>query len=583
MLAALIQRLRRERRRVGGWRPSPPLLALLAALLAGLPAAAASLPAAHGEGGAVASDEVEATQAGLEILRDGGNAVDAAVATALALAVVHPEAGNLGGGGFAVVKLGDRLDSLDFRETAPAAASPEMFLDGEGRPRPEASLIGPLAAGVPGSPVGLWELHRRYGALPWSAVVAPARRLAADGFVVTGRLHRSLTGAQEELRRFPESARVWLPDGRPPDRGGRMRLPRLAETLQRYAEQGPQALTRGPAAAAIERLSDRYGGVLKASDLDAYRAVWRRPVHFRAFGWDFASMDLPSSGGIILGQTLTQLERLDWQRLPRFGAARAHLLAEVLRRAYADRYLLGDPASSEVDSGTLLSAAWLDARRATIDRDAATPSAEVARLPAGARSEGTDTTHLSVIDAAGNLVALTTTLNLEFGCKALVPELGFFLNNEMDDFAVAPGRPNLFGLIQGEANAVGPGKRMLSSMSPTVAWRGGESLAVGGRGGSRIPTATVQVLLHLLVDNDPLQAAVNRPRLHHQWLPDRLAAEADALGPETREALVRLGHDIEIWNRSASVNAVRRLGDQTVEAAGDPRGPGSGGVVAPIP
>jgi gamma-glutamyltranspeptidase/glutathione hydrolase len=557
-------------------------LTAFGALLHILVVDAASFPAASGHGGAVASAESASTEVGLDVLRAGGNAVDAAVATALALAVIHPEAGNLGGGGFAVVRMDGQLASLDFREVAPAAASRDMYLDPEGRPIGDASLIGPLAAGVPGSPVGLFELHKQFGELPWTRVVNPARLLAAEGFPVTSRLHRSLSSERETLERFPETARVWLPGGRLPAIGSRMRLPALAATLEAYAEAGPQALTSGPVAEAIERVSTKYGGLLKASDLASYEAVWRQPLTFDAFGWRMASMDLPASGGIILAQTIGLLESLGWREMPRFGADRAHLLAEVWRRAFADRFLMGDPMSSEADSKGLLQPEWLAYRRSTIQSDRASLSADIARWPESPPIESSDTTHIAVADGSGNLVALTTTLNDTFGCRLLVPEAGFFLNNEMDDFAASPGRPNLYGLVQGEANAVRPGHRMLSSMSPTLGWRGSEAVVLGGRGGPRIPTAVAQVLLHLLVDDDPLQAAVDRPRLHHQWLPDILRAEADAVSPETMQELVRRGHEVEIWTRDAKVNAVRVLEDGTFKAAADPRGPGSAGVVDPI-
>ncbi len=567
-------------------------LVALASLLVAVGSRAASFPAASGRGGAVASAEAAATEAGLEILRAGGNAADAAVATALALAVVHPEAGNLGGGGFAVLRLGGRLESLDFRETAPARARPDMYLDADGRPRPEASQVGPLAAGVPGSPAGLWELHRRHGALPWAQVVEPARRLAADGFRVSARLHRALAEKTELLARFPETARVWLPGGAPPPAGSRMRLPELAATLAAYAERGPEALTTGPLAAAVERASAAHGGILETADLAAYRPVWRQPVRFAAFGWSFASIDLPSSGGIAVGQALLQLEALGWPAWPRGGADRAHLLAETLRRVFADRFLLGDPASTAATAEQLLAADWLARRRADLDPNRATPSSAVVSgtgpgaaspVAAAAGAAGpTDTTHLAVVDAAGNLVALTTTLNGSFGCGLLVPETGYLLNNQMDDFTTAPGRPNLYGLIQGEANAVAPGRRMLSSMSPTIAWRDDEAVALGGRGGSRIPTSVLQVLLNLLVDGDPLQAALDRPRLHHQWLPDQISSEPDALAPETRSALEARGHRVTLADPDLSkVHAVRLLPGGRLEAAADPRGPGVAGAVDP--
>ncbi len=544
---------------------------------------AANLPTVHGSGGAVASAAPGATAAGLEVLRAGGNAADAAVAVALALAVVHPSAGNLGGGGFAVLRRGDEVAALDFRETAPAAASERMYLDATGEPIPDASLVGPLAAGVPGSPVGLFELHKRYGALPWRQVVAPAIALARDGFVVTERLERQLADNAQLLARFTETAAVWLPGGKAPAAGTVLRLPALAATLQAYAEQGPGALTSGAAAAAIGAASRSHGGILTAADLAAYRPEWRAPVKFKAFGWEVAAMPLPSSGGIILAQSAGLLERLGFAGRPRFGADRAHLLAESWRRSFADRFLLGDPATSAVRAEQLLAPAWLDRRAATVAADRATPSSQVRPYAPEARRAPTETTHLSVVDAAGFAVAITTTLNGSFGCGLLVPEVGFLLNNEMDDFTTAPGRPNLYGLIQGEANLVRPGRRMLSSMTPSIAWRDGEVLALGSPGGSQIPTSVLQVLLAVIVDGDPLQTAVDRPRLHHQWLPDQITAERDCLSPETAAELARRGHRVVTTEHIGEVSAVRRYGDGRVEAAADPRGPGSAGVVSAAP
>jgi gamma-glutamyltranspeptidase/glutathione hydrolase len=565
-------------------RPLP--LLLLVAMLLPLPARPAAVPAPIGTGGAVAAADPLAVEAGLEILRAGGNAVDAAVATALALAVVYPEAGNLGGGGFAVLRMGGDFATLDFREIGPARARHDMYLDAQGKPVENASIVGPLSAGVPGSPAGLHELHRRYGRLPWPRVVAPARRLAGEGFRVSRYLH-DLLGQEENrklFQRFPESARVWLPKGEPPAIGSLLRLPDLAATLGRYAEQGPRGITTGPVAAAIEQVSSAHGGVLTAADLAAYRPEWRRPLTLEAFGWKFATMPLPSSGGVILGQTFGILERLGWAGLPRFGADRDHLLIETFRRAFADRFLLADPATTAATEAQLLAPDWIARRAAEIDPRHATPSARVKPWPGAgtaAPAGGTETTHLSVVDRDGNLVALTTTLNNIFGCGLWVPGAGFFLNDVMDDFSTAPGRPNLFGLLQGEANAVAPGKRMLSSMTPVIAWKGKEAYALGGRGGSRIPTNVAEVLLNLLVDGDPLQTALDRPRLHHQWLPDRLEAEPDTLAPETRAELERRGHTVLIESYTAKLHAVHLLPDGRVEAASDPRGSGIGGVVAP--
>ncbi len=545
---------------------------------------AADPAAVFGRDGAVATAAPEATEAGLKMLSLGGNAADAAVAAALVLAVVHPQAGNLGGGGFAVLRFGTKTAALDFREIAPAGASPSLFLDAEGKPIPERSLVGPLAAGVPGSPAGLYELHHRYGVLPWPRVVRPAIRLARDGFSVSTRLARAIRRHRKLLERFPATAAVWLPGGRAPNPGDRMALPDLAATLEAYAARGPAALNSGPIAAAVEVTSRSHGGVLRAADLKAYQPLWRQPIHFQAWGWDVVSMPLPSSGGLILACVAGIAQRVGYDKAPPGGALRAHLLLEAFRRAYADRSILGDPTSTEADAAQLLAPAWLDRRAQSIERTRATPSADVRPWPGAAPPpEHTETTHLSVLDGRGNAVSMTTTLNGSFGCGVLVPGVGFLLNNEMDDFSMAPGHPNLYGLIQGRANAVAPGRRMLSSMSPSIAWRKDRILVLGSPGGSRIPTTVLQVLFGVIVDHLDLQAAVDRPRIHHQWLPDRAEAEVGALSPETLAALQAMGHNVRLVRSMGEAHAVLRLPGGFVEAAADPRGPGAAGVLRKVP
>ncbi len=351
--------------------------------------------------------------------------------------------------------------------------------------------------------------------------------------------------------------------------------------LQAYADRGPQALTGGSAAAAIERVVKKYGGVLTAADLASYRAVWRVPIRVRLAGWEVASMPLPSSGGIILGQTVGVLERLGWASLPAGSVERDHLLVEAWRRAFADRLLLGDPATTRASEGDLVAAPWLDRRAAEIDRSRATESRAVTSWQPTPQRELPQTTHLSVADGLGNVVSLTTTLNGAFGCGVLVPRLQILLNNEMDDFTAAPGSPNLYGLVQGEANAVGRGKRMLSSMSPTLAWRGDDVIALGSPGGSRIPTATSQVLLAVVVDGLGLKSAVEAPRLHHQWFPDEIVAEPAALSAADRDELQRRGHAIRSVERLGEVHAVRRTAAGALEAVADPRGPGSAATTRP--
>jgi len=568
------------------------LLATLVVILAALACAERPRPGVGGAPpaagrGAVASAEPVATGAGLAILRAGGNAADAAVAVALALAVVQPQAGNLGGGGFAVVRIAGVTAALDFRETAPAAAHRRMFVGADGQPIPEGSLVGPLAAGTPGSMAGLHALQRRFGRLPWGRVVGPAISLARDGFVVTGRLHDAIVEERDHLARFPESAVVWLPGGAPLAAGTRLRLPELAATLEAYAQGGPEALAGGAVAAAIETAVRRHGGVLSAADLAAYRPVWRDPLRARAFGWEIAAMPLPSSGGIILAQSLMILEARGWDRRSPGGVDRAHLMIEAWRRAFADRYLLGDPGWTRAGPAELLDPRWTARRAASIETENATPSAAVGPWPddagpppvPGRRGAG-ETTHLSTADGEGGFVALTTTLNGWFGCALSVPGAGFFLNNEMDDFTTIPDRPNYFGLVQGEANEVRALARPLSSMTPTIAWRGDETIVLGSPGGSRIPTATMQVLLAMLIDGAAAQAAIDRPRLHHQWRPDETRYEKDALTPDLRAALEKRGHRlVEATGGIGEVHVVRARG-AVLEAAADGRGPGGSGVAA---
>jgi len=572
---------------------------LFALLLVGAMAAKparAGLPG-RGTGGAVSCAEPLATAAGLQALRDGGNAVDAAVAAALMLAVTFPEAGNLGGGGFAVVRVGEQIAALDFREIAPRLARRDLFLDPAGEPLPGASTEGGLAVGVPGSPQGLHELHRRFGRLPWARVVEPARRTAAEGFVVGAHLNRRLgeRDVRAKLDRDPVTAARWRPQGLALPQGLLLRQPELAVTLDRYAKLGPRGIMAGPVAAAVVAVARRNGGILTLEDLESYRSEWREPLRFERFGWQFAVMPLPSSGGVIEGVVLGLLERWNWAAAPRWGAQRWHLLAEAYRRAFADRMLLGDPSTTKVRVEDLLAPKTLEGRAATLDRERATPSSSIAPmapdsvLEPEARRPATETTHLSVIDGEGSAVALTTTLNDNFGSGLWVAPAGFFLNDEMDDFTTAPGRPNLFRLIQGPANEVGPGKRMLSSMAPTLLWRdapqGRETIAIGARGGSRIPTATIQAILSAILDGDDLQKAIERPRIHHQMFPDRIELEPDALSPETRSELERRGHALfDDSINTAKVHAVRRFPDGRFEAATDTRGPGAAkAVVEEVP
>lgn len=525
----------------------------------------------------VVTDAPLATAVGVDVLRDGGNAVDAAVATAFALAVVYPEAGNIGGGGFMVAYFADgRTAALDFRERAPLAATRDMYLDERGEPT-DRSITGHLAAGVPGSVAGLWAAHQRYGTRPWRDLLAPAIRLARDGFTVDEYFASGVRGDSARLSRFPASAALFLPGGRPLRPGETWRNPDLAAVLERIAERGPAGFYEGETADLIVAEMQRGGGLITHEDLRRYEPRWREPIEFRYRGRRVISMPPPSSGGITLALIANILEHDDLGRLGWSTAPALHLTAEAMRRAFADRnHFLGDPDFVEIPLARLLSPQHAAAWRATISRERATPSSEVV-ASATPVEEGSHTTHFSIVDAAGNAVALTTTINELFGSAVTVAGAGFLLNDEMDDFTSKPGSPNLYGLVQGEANAIVPGKRMLSAMTPTIVLdeRDRPWLITGARGGPRIITAVFQVLSNVVDHGMELGAAVSAPRIHHQHLPDVLFYEEGGLAPETVRALEALGHTVQ--PRSGTIGnapSILRRGDQWVGIP-DPRLGGS--------
>lgn len=506
----------------------------------------------------VGSTSVHATEAGLAMLKQGGNAIDAAVAVGFALAVTHPEAGNIGGGGFMVIRFADgRATTIDYRETAPAAAHRDMFLDESGNPVPERSRVGPLAAGVPGSVAGLCYAHSKYGSLPLATVMAPAIALAERGFIVSAGLERSFADGATLLARFPESARIFLKDGAPLVEGDRLVQPDLARTLKRIAERGADGFYRGPVAEAIEREMIRTGGLIRRSDLEAYAPVEREPVRGTYRGYEIISMPPPSSGGIALIQSLNILEAFPIGEYGHNSSRTIHLVAEAARRVYADRSeWLGDPDSFDVPVAGLTSKAYAAELRAGIDPARATPSSEV-KPGTPARFESDQTTHYSVIDSAGTSVSTTTTLNGAYGNGQVVPGAGFLLNNEMDDFSAKPGTPNMFGLIGGAANAIAPGKRMLSSMTPTIVTRDGRPfLILGSPGGSRIITTVLQVIMNVIDHGMDVQEAVDAPRFHHQWLPDEIRIERQGFPLDVRHALERLGHTIAVRADMGDVHAI---------------------------
>lgn len=501
-------------------------------------------PVTASRGMVVTTDRV-ASEVGAEILRRNGNAVDAAVATHFALAVVNPEAGNIGGGGFMVVRMADGTTaSLDFRETAPMAATADMFLDSAGNVSDSLSLVGHRASGVPGSVAGMWEAHRRYGSLPWAELVEPAIHLA-EGIVVHERLASSLRSMQDRLFRFPATARIFLPGNKPPRVGDRLVQADLAETLRRIAAEGMDGFYRGRTAELVEAEMRRGGGIMTAADLGRYRAVWRDPLRFGYRGHEVISMPPPSSGGVTMAAMLKILEGYDLRSLGYLSPEHAHLFAEAARRAYADRNAyLADPDFVPQPTARMISDPYAAERRRTIDRNRATPSAQVAPGLGPVPGEGENTTHYSIVDARGNAVAVTTTINSLYGSLVTVEGAGFLLNNEMDDFTAKPGVPNQFGLVQGAANAVQPGKRMLSAMTPTIVLdpSGRVLLVTGTPGGATIITSIAQTVSNVVDFRMDVATATSAPRLHHQHLPDTLRYERDGLSAATEARLRAMGH-----------------------------------------
>lgn len=492
----------------------------------------------------VASASEHATRAGLEILRKGGNAVDAAVAVGLALAVTYPIAGNLGGGGFMVVRTADgKSVAIDYREIAPAKAGRDLYLDASGKVIPEASTTGYLASGVPGTVAGLSLAQERYGKLKWRDVVEPARRLAADGFPVSDTLARTLR--ESKLERFPESRRVFLRNGNFYREGEVFRQPDLAATLKRLQQKGPREFYEGRTAELIAEDMRAHQGLITRDDLKAYRPVVREPIRGTYRGYEIVTMPPPSSGGVALIEMLNMLERYDVGALGYNSSRKYHLFTEVMRRAFADRAeYMGDPAFVKLPVAGLTSKRYAADLARGIDLTRATPSAQV-KAGRPAAYESPQTTHFSVVDAEGNAVSNTYTLNLNYGSGVTVKGAGFLLNNEMDDFTSKPGVPNAFGLIQGEANAIAPGKRPLSSMTPSLVLKDGKLfLVVGSPGGPTIINTVLQVITNVVDHGMNARQAVSAPRLHHQWLPDAIQVEPYGLSADVAEALRAKGHQI---------------------------------------
>jgi gamma-glutamyltranspeptidase / glutathione hydrolase len=568
----------------GGWRRVLTAIVLFAASAAPTsaqeqrrlysPPDLATVHAVSAEHGMVVAQEKIAAQFGADILRQGGNAVDAAVATGFALAVTYPRAGNIGGGGFMVIHSVERNEdvAIDYRETAPLAATRDMYLGADGKPDTDKSRNSALGIGVPGTVAGLALALEKYGSgkFTLAQIVKPAIELARNGFIVTDDVADTLPDMYRRMARWPNSAKAFSrADGTPLHDGDRLTQPDLAATLQAIAEQGPRGFYEGPVAEKLAKVVSDAGGIITADDLKSYSAVVRTPVRGNYRGYDIVSMPLPSSGGTVLLETLNILEGFPMSDMKQGSAASLHLIIEAMRRAYADRArYLGDPAFVNAPTQVLLAKDYAAKQRASIDLARATPSADV--LQAAPQREGSNTTHYSVIDSSGNAVSNTYTLNFPYGVGLVADGTGVLLNNELDDFTAAPGASNAFGLVGFEANLPGPGKRPLSSMSPTIVLKDGNPVLVTGTpGGSRIISAVLQIVVNVLDYKMDVAAAVAAPRVHHQWMPDEVRVER-GFPAETLDELRAKGHQMiePLGQTSANSIAVTENG---LLGAPDPR------------
>lgn len=521
---------------------------------------AASPEPVKAEHGMVVTAQHLASDIGVEVLKKGGNAIDAAVAVGYALAVVYPTAGNIGGGGFMTIRFKDgKTTFLDFRERAPLAATKTMYLDDKGDLVEGLSTEGYLAVGVPGPVMGFEFARSRYGTEPLKELIDPAIELAREGFVLQQGDIESFDGETERLARDPAAAAIFLkPDGKPFAAGDRLVQTDLAASLSSIAEKGTDAFYKGAIADAIVKASADKGGILAKEDFERYQVRELEPVKCNYRGYDIVSSPPPSSGGLIICEILNILEGYPLSYLGYGSAETVHAMIEAMRHAYVDRNTaLGDPAFVENPVAKLVDKSYAKEIRAKIDPFKAGVSQEL--MPAGF-TESKETTHYSIIDDEGNAVAVTYTLNGSFGAGVVAPGTGILLNNEMDDFTAKPGTPNLYGLVQGEANAIEPGKTPLSSMSPTIISRDGKPfMVIGSPGGARIITITLEAIINVIDHGMNIQEAVDAPRVHHQWLPDKVFMEPYALSPDTRKLLSAMGHDVQvdenwmIWGQAAGI------------------------------
>jgi gamma-glutamyltranspeptidase/glutathione hydrolase len=504
---------------------------------------------ARGRNAMVASQHELASKIGVDILKKGGNAIDAAIAVGIALAVVYPEAGNIGGGGFMLIRRADgEFFAIDYREMAPKAATRDMYVDKDGNliKGEGSSTIGYRASGVPGTLAGFDRAFRNYGSgkIKWRDLVEPARVLAQNGYVLTDRLANLLVNYKEHLAKYPDSDRIFLNGGKYYREGDLFKQPELAETLGRIATQGASEFYTGKTAQLIAADMKANGGLITLDDLKNYEAKDRTPLRGTYRGHEIVTMPPPSSGGIVMLQVLNMLEGYDVRGMGYNSAAKYHLLAESMRRSFADRAeYMADPDFADVPVAKLIDKDYAKQRRSTIDLDRATSSREVAHGAISA-GEGMETTHFTVADAAGNIVANTYTINDLYGSRVTIKGTGVLLNDEMDDFAARPGKSNMFGLIQGERNKVEPMKRPLSSMTPTIVMRkdGTPWFALGARGGPRIITAVLQSVINVIDHDMEIQRAIDAPRVHQQWFPDEILYEPYGISPDTMGILRSYGH-----------------------------------------
>ncbi|MBK8493236.1 MAG: gamma-glutamyltransferase [Saprospirales bacterium] len=528
---------------------------------------------AYSTGDMIAAAHPLAVQAGHAIFEKGGNAIDAAIAVQFALAVVCPRAGNLGGGGFLVLRTPEgQIDALDYREKAPLASSRNMYLDSLGEVIQDASLYGHLAVGVPGTVRGLYEAHRKYGRLnDFGDLLGPAIHLAKKGFRITEVEAERLNKFQSDFLKYNTSPNPFAVE-KTWKTGDLLVQPELAATLERIRDDGPDGFYQGETARLLLEEMERGGGIITQADLDQYNAVWRAPLVGPYKNYRIISMPPPSSGSVALLQMLHILEHY---HLKPNDPASLHVMIEAMRRAYADRaYYLGDPDFFDVPVDSLLNEAYLAQRMADFSPDSASSSAQTQRGEFSVKLEHFETTHTSVVDAEGMAVGITTTLNSNYGSKVVVGGAGFFLNNQMDDFSIKPGVPNQFGLVGGEANAIEPGKRMLSSMTPTIVEKDGQLyMVLGSPGGSTIITSILQVILNVVEYDMDLPAAVAAPRIHHQWLPDEVWLEEVEISPALKAALQAKGHTLVEKKSIGRVKAIQILPDGRRCGAGDPRNP----------